>query len=89
MGRYNVIRAESNKHAFKIPTLRNASLTAPYMHNGVFHSLEQVIDFYDKGGAAGQGLTINNQTLPSENLRLTEKEKADIIAFVNSLESKF
>ena len=89
MGRYNVIQAESNKHAFKIPTLRNASLTAPYMHNGVFHSLKEVIDFYDKGGAAGQELTINNQTLSSENLRLTEQEKTDIIAFINSLESKF
>jgi cytochrome c peroxidase len=89
MGRYNVVRVQSNKHAFKISTIRNASLTAPYMHNGVFRSLKEVIDFYDKGGGEGLGLRINNQTLPPGRLLLTETEKNDIIAFIKCLESNF
>ena len=46
--------------AFKVPTLRNIALTAPYMHNGVFQTLGEVIDFYAQGGGRGQGLDIPN-----------------------------
>src|SRR4030095_2878016 len=49
MGKYNTVKVVSLKHAFKTPTVRNAALTAPYMHNGVFTNLQQVMDFYRKG----------------------------------------
>jgi cytochrome c peroxidase len=88
-GRYGIIKVESQKYAFKISTVRNASLTAPYMHNGVFTTLEQVMDFYNKGGAAGLGINLENQTLPTGKLNLSDREVLDIIAFVKSLDSKF
>lgn len=87
-GYYNVIGVDSYKYAFKIPTLRNINKTAPYMHNGAYQTLEQVMEFYDKGGGAGIGINLPNQTLLTEPLHLTETEKKDIIAFIKSLESK-
>ncbi len=88
LGRYNIIQIESFRHAFKIPTVRNAAITAPYMHNGVFKTLDQVLDFYNKGGGVGSGIRIENQTLPSDKLGLTEEERKEIIAFIGSLDSK-
>jgi len=84
-GKYKHTNAIVHKHAFKTPTLRNITLTAPYMHNGVFKTLEEVIDFYDKGGGAGLGIAPDNQTLPAEKLKLSNKEKKQIIAFLKSL----
>lgn len=72
-------------HAFKTPTLRNIALTAPYMHNGVYASLEDVINFYDRGGGHGLGLTVPNQTLPSEKLGLTPTEKKQLKSFLLTL----
>jgi len=89
LGRYNIIPIESFKHAFKIPTVRNAARTAPYMHNGVFTDLDQVMDFYNKGGGAGLGFLLENQTLPKEKLDLTKKERDEIIAFIKSLDSRY
>ncbi|GHB85057.1 cytochrome-c peroxidase [Persicitalea jodogahamensis] len=71
--------------AFKIPTVRNVALTAPYMHNGAYQTLEQVIDFYDHGGAVGFGLNLPNQTLPADSLRLDAREKSDLVAFMEAL----
>jgi cytochrome c peroxidase len=88
LGRYDIIKIESFKHAFKIPTIRNTTLTAPYMHNGVFSTLDQVLEFYNRGGGAGSGIKIENQTLPVDSLNLTVKERGDIIAFINCLDSK-
>jgi cytochrome c peroxidase len=88
MGRYNIIRVASFRHAFKTPTLRNAEKTSPYMHNGVFSSLAQVMDFYNKGGGRGMGIKIDNQTLPFDKLNLTQKEQRDIIGFIRSLNSR-
>ncbi len=87
-GRYGIVKVESQRHAFKIPTVRNASLTAPYMHNGVFSTLDQVVDFYNKGGGAGLGIHLANQTLPTDTLGLTVKETNEIIAFIKTLDSK-
>ncbi len=89
LGRYDVIKIESLKHAFKTPTIRNAARTAPYMHNGVFSNLTQVVDFYKKGGGTGLGLEINNQTLSFDKLNLTQKESSDLIAFIKTLNSKY
>lgn len=72
-------------HAFKTPTLRNIALTAPYMHNGGFENLQQVIEFYNRGGGTGLGLDFPNQTLPGDSLQLTDKEKKSLEAFLNTL----
>lgn len=73
------------KNSFKTVTVRNAALTAPYMHNGLFDTLEEVLEFYDRGGGAGMGLNVENQSLPDTPLNLSEREKADIIAFLHTL----
>jgi len=88
LGRYAVVKAESVRHAFKTPGLRNVARTAPYMHNGVFGTLEQVVDFYNKGGGAGLGLKIENQTLPFDKLELTEKERNRLVSFMKTLDSR-
>jgi len=74
-----------HQHAFKTPTLRNVALTAPYMHNGVFRTLQEVVDFYDAGGGAGLGLTVPNLTLPADSLHLSRQEKRDLVAFLEAL----
>lgn len=81
----NQYRYDFLKNMFKTPTLRNVKLTAPYMHNGAFEDLEEVMDFYNKGGGAGLGFDLSNQTLSDEKLGLTEQEIKAIIAFMNSL----
>lgn len=73
------------KRSFKTVTVRNSGITAPYFHNGAFSTLEEVIEFYHRGGGTGLGLNVPYQTLPSEQLHLTSKEKKDIIAFLHSL----
>ncbi len=73
------------QYAFKTPTLRNIALTAPYMHNGAYKTLEEVIDFYDNGGGAGIGIKLENQTLPTDKLNLKPEEKKAVIAFLKSL----
>jgi cytochrome c peroxidase len=88
LGWYNIIGIDSYKHAFKTPTIRNISKTAPYMHNGVYDSLKQVMDFYNNAGAVGLGIKISNQTLPEDSLNLTDKETNDIIAFMKCLDSR-
>lgn len=87
MGRYSTLKVEAFKHAFKISTVRNAAKTAPYMHNGVFRNLDQVMDFYNKGGGAGLGYKVENQTLDAGKLNLTAKESKAVIAFIKALDS--
>ena len=77
--------APLHNYAFKTPTVRNAAVTAPYMHNGVFKTLEEVVDFYDAGGGVGRGLHVANQTLSSDSLHLTAREKRQLIAFMGAL----
>lgn len=84
-GRFETRPTPYFRSAFKTPTVRNAAVTAPYMHNGAFASLEKVIEFYDKGGGAGLGLSVPDQTLSPAPLNLTEQEKSDLIAFLHAL----
>ena len=84
-GRFVINPAMETLNAFRTGSIRNAEHTKPYMHNGVFTTLDQVIDFYDAGGGAGRGLKIDNQTLSSDSLRLTKTEKSDLLAFIKSL----
>lgn len=85
-GRYTINPAKETRNAFRTGTVRNAAHTMPYMHNGVFGRMGQVIDFYDGGGGSGRGLQVPNQTLSSDSLKLTGSEKANLIAFINSLD---
>jgi cytochrome c peroxidase len=87
-GRYAVFPIRYYDGAFKTPTVRNAAVTAPYMHNGKFRTLDKVISFYDKGGGAGLGLHVPEQTLLSTALHLSEQEKKDLISFIGALTDK-
>lgn len=84
-GRLAFFPIDFYKGAFKTPTVRNTAATAPYMHNGAFQTMEQVIDFYDKGGGNGIGLSVPNQTLSAMPLQLTAEEKKALIAFMEAL----
>ena len=87
-GRYHFFVADETLRAFRTPILKNVSKTAPYMHNGIYSSLTEVMNFYNNGGGTGHGFDIQNQTLSSEKLNLTEIEIRQIIAFMNSLDEK-
>jgi len=85
IGRFKNFEMDQFKFAMKTSTVRNTELTAPYMHNGGFKTLEEVIEFYNQGGGAGLGLDIPNQTLVADKLNLTKQNKKDIISFIKSL----
>jgi cytochrome c peroxidase len=85
IGRYRLTRAEPHRYAFRTPSIRNVALTAPYMHNGVYRTLEEVVEFYDRGGGAGIGIALDNQTLPADALKLTPPEKRALVAFMRAL----
>lgn len=75
---------------FKVPTLRNITLTAPYFHNGSFATLEDVVHFYNVRDVAGSGfaapeVAANMDTVETGNLRLTAQEEANIVAFMKTL----
>lgn len=84
-GRYLATGYPIHLFSFKTTTLRNIALTAPYMHNGVFKTLEEVVDFYNAGGGKGLHIAPKNQSLPFDKLNLTKTEKADIISFMKAL----
>jgi cytochrome c peroxidase len=84
-GKFLFTKSVVHLHAFKTPALRNISLTAPYMHNGVFKTLNEVMNFYNKGGGAGLGIAPETQTLPSQPLNLSKKEIKNIISFLEAL----
>ncbi|MDR6514194.1 cytochrome-c peroxidase [Chryseobacterium camelliae] len=73
------------QHSFKTPTLRNIGKTGPYMHNGGYRTLKEVMEFYNKGGGKGFGLKADNQTLSDTPLNLSDKETSAIIDFLNAL----
>ncbi|MBX3236701.1 MAG: cytochrome-c peroxidase [Nitrospiraceae bacterium] len=80
LGRYMVTKSPEDIGAFKTPTLREISRTAPYMHDGRFSTLEDVVEFYDKGGIKNPYL--DNTLIP---LELTDEEKKDLVAMLRSL----
>ncbi len=84
-GRYKFFPVSFYIGSFKTPTVRNVARTAPYMHNGAFATLLQVLNFYNKGGGNGMGLHNSNQTLSSKPLYLTQKEINNIIHFLEAL----
>ncbi|ACY17149.1 parallel beta-helix domain-containing protein [Haliangium ochraceum] len=85
LGRAEILGGSGYEHAFKVPTLRNIALTAPYMHNGRFATLSEVIDFYANGGGAAFG--VDPETLDDKvrEFELSEQEHRDLIAFLHAL----
>ncbi|MBC7863454.1 MAG: c-type cytochrome, partial [Bacteroidia bacterium] len=83
--REKITRSPIHRFAFKTPTVRNAELTAPYMHNGAYNTLDEVIEFYNKGGGAGLKFNLENQTLPFDSLQLSKKEMKEIKLFLLTL----
>lgn len=79
-GRGGLTSGPADRGAFKTPTLREISRTAPYMHDGSLMSLPQVIEYYDTGGAKNPSLDPKLRAL-----HLSPMEKADLAAFLNSL----
>jgi cytochrome c peroxidase len=79
-GRAGVTGEEADLGAFKTPPLREVARGGPYMHDGSFETLEDVIDFYDEGGKANPNLDLDMQ-----RLELTDAEKADLAAFLEAL----
>ncbi|MBT9394639.1 cytochrome C peroxidase [Hymenobacter sp. NST-14] len=84
-GRFAQVPLPQLRRSFKIPTVRNVALTAPYMHNGAYRTLEQVIAFYNEGGGQGRGLHVPNQTLPPDPLRLSAADQRALKAFLLAL----
>jgi cytochrome c peroxidase len=82
LGRFNVTRIIADIGKFKNLTLRNIALTAPYMHDGSIATLEEVIEYYDKGGDENRFKDV--AIFP---LKLTDQEKKDLAAFLRSLTS--
>jgi len=80
LGRYDQTKVDADKGAFKTPTLRNVSKTAPYMHDGSLKTLRQVVDFYAGGGNSNDHL---DKDIKSLNLSASERD--DLVAFLESL----
>jgi cytochrome c peroxidase len=80
LGLYEITENPADRWKYKTPSLRNISLTAPYMHNGSLGSLKEVVEFYSQGG-------ITNEVLDPliQPLNLKPQEKDDLVSFLQSL----
>ncbi len=85
LGHYEVTQSVSDRHAFKAPSLRGIAHSAPYMHNGAFQTLEQVVRFYNQGGGRGLGLNVPNQAPEVRPLHLSFQDEAAIVRFLEAL----
>lgn len=85
LGRAEIEGGEPYERAFKVPTLRNVAITAPYMHNGSFDTLAQVIEFYSGGGGPGVGMELANLDDKIRPFTLSGQEESDLIAFLHAL----
>jgi cytochrome c peroxidase len=81
LGRFDVTLDPADRYAFKVPSLRNVTRTAPYMHDGSLPTLEAVVDFYDRGG-----VPLPDGTRPLPALDLSAAEKAALVVFLHTLE---
>ncbi|MBN8680732.1 MAG: cytochrome-c peroxidase [Chitinophagales bacterium] len=83
-GRFDITKDSADLGKFKVPGLRNVAVTQPYMHNGMFQTLEEVIEFYDQPNQTVPG-GFNRDTLLNTPLNLTQQEKADLKTFLEAL----
>lgn len=84
-GRMAVTGKEDDRGKFKVPSLRNIALTAPYMHDGRFATLEEVVEHYSGGVRRTSTLDPNLAKHPDTGIQLTAEEKADLVAFLKTL----
>jgi cytochrome c peroxidase len=84
-GREKITESEQDRGKFKVPGLRNVELTAPYMHDGRFKTLPQVLDHYSHGMKQSPTLDMSLQQSGQPGIPLTEDEKTRIIAFLKTL----
>ncbi|MEP7196532.1 MAG: cytochrome c peroxidase [Saprospiraceae bacterium] len=84
-GRWKVLEAPETQSAFRTSALRNVLHTKPFMHNGVFFTIGEVLDFYNEGGGKGKGLKLVNQTLSESKLDLSKNELNLLTLFLESL----
>jgi cytochrome c peroxidase len=82
LGLYYTTKRPTDVGKFRTPSLQELKYTAPYMHNGVFKTLDEVVGFYDRGGGDDP-----NKSPLVRRLGLTAQEKADLVAFLVSLSS--
>jgi len=82
-GRFEVTGRESDRRAFRVPSLRNAGVTAPYMHDGSLATLADVVEWYDAGGGSDPG---RDPVL--RPLGLAADDKANLVAFLQTLTSQ-
>lgn len=82
LGRFAITNEDKDRGAFKTPTVRNATLTAPYMHDGSLKTLEEVVEWYDKGGHPNPDLDPK-----IKKLNLSQQEKQDLVEFMKACES--
>ena len=83
LGRYNETKEDFDKGAFKTLGVRDITKSAPYMHNGIKANLEEVIEFYDRGGDVKENLS--PFVTP---LGLSNQEKKDLVEFLKSLDGE-
>ncbi len=89
VGRFAITKDSADLGKFKTPGLRNIALTAPYMHNGMFQTLEEVVEYYDNPSKFIPN-PINLDTLLQKPLHLSQEEKSDLVAFLKGLtDAKF
>lgn len=84
-GRFKVTKSSIDRGAFATPSLRNIALTAPYMHDGRFATLEEVIDHYSEGVKRTETLDPNLAKHPDGGLHLSADDKRALVAFLRSL----
>lgn len=84
LGRYNVTKKDEDRGAFKTPTIRNVALSAPYMHDGSIKTLEEVVEWYDKGGHPNKHLDPK-----IKQLKLSKQDKADLVEFMKACTGPF
>jgi cytochrome c peroxidase len=80
LGRFAVTKRDTDRGKFKTPTLRGVGLTAPYMHDGSIRTLEEVVEFYNRGGGANP-----NRDPLLQPLGLSAAEIRDLVAFLKAL----
>ena len=84
-GLYYRTKQKADKGKFRTPSLRYTAYTAPYMHNGALFELQEVVEFYNKGGGKNEFATKTKLLKP---LKLSEEEIEDLVAFLESLSGK-
>lgn len=84
VGRYGVTKDSADIGKFKVPGLRNIAVTGPYMHNGMFKTLTEVIDYYNEPQKFVKGI-INMDTIMLTPINLTAQDKADLLEFLKTL----